>query len=269
MVMVKKFTFLGFKGDMSTTPMDCKFKVYQISANTVAFFSEKWKKFLGRVTRWEEQDGITWRENIEAYHGGIESYCKFEVSTGSITPVREEIVSVTWGKYQAPSSVNPIVVGRKERINGLSTPMTSTFSFEYTVQKTHETNWEHAWGVTAGISYSSTAAVEFGFASATATMMVSAEVNYNGKIGGNSGETKVMKLMQKDTAIIAPGKKVTIMFQVIKVDNAEIPFTATIKRTSEEGTVYITEKGTWKGVVVLNSYVITKQEDIKNPLLVQ
>ncbi|XP_066929741.1 uncharacterized protein [Clytia hemisphaerica] len=260
---------LGWSSDPKF-PKDCQFKVYQVKANTVAFYSEKWKDFLGRKYRWEammgDQDS---RQNIEAVWSGIESEAVFTVSTGSVTPVKEEIVSIKWGDYVGPSSVSPTIVSTKIRRNGGSKDLTDEFGFEDTIVKTQETNWEHAWGITAGISYTSSASVNVGIVEASASLTVSAEVNYNGKKGGNHGKTTSFKIHDKTTVTIPAGKYVTINYKVTKINDAKIPFVATIKRSSEKGIQMITQKGTWKGVMVVDSYIEVEERPLSNPLKVQ
>jgi len=251
-------------------PKDCQFKVYQVKGNTVAFYSEKWKMFLGRIYRWERMWGDDdSRENIEAVTSGIESATKFTVSTGSVTPVKEEIVSMQWGNYVGPSSVSPTLVSTRVRKNGGSKAITDVFGFEKSIKRTQETNWEHAWGITAGISYTSSASVNVGVAEASTSLTVSAEVNYNGKKGGNQGKTTTFKVHDKTTVIIPAGKYVTVKYKVTIINDAKIPFVATIKRTSEAGIQIITQKGTWKGVMVVDSFIEVEERPLSNPLKVQ
>jgi len=244
---------------------DCKFKVYKISNNQVAFYSEKWRRFLSRVYRYEPMWGNSdSRQNIEARYGGISNGAKFTVSTGSITPVREEIVSIKWGKFEGPSTVSPTLVSKRERRNGGSKAITDEFSFEKSIETTQQTNWEHAWGVTAGVSYTASASVNVGVVSGSSSLTLSAEVNYNGKKGGNMGKKKIIKVHEKTTVTIPPGKHCTIKFMVTVVENAKIPFEATIKRSSEKGVQYITQKGTWKGVMVVDSFISVEERALND-----
>ena len=86
-------------------------------------------------------------------------------------------------------------------------------------------------------------------------MTLSAEVRYDGTKGGNKGEIKTTTFTDQTTVTIPPHKWVTVSFMVKKVDNAEIPFTATIKRTSEVGVSRTTQTGVWKGVMIFDSYI--------------
>eukprot|EP00111_Clytia_hemisphaerica_P015783 TCONS_00046602-protein len=128
---------------------------------------------------------------------------------------------------------------------------------------------EHAWGITAGISYTSSASVNVGVAEASTSLTVSAEVNYNGKKGGNQGKTTSFKVHDTTTVTIPAGKYATVKFKVTIINDAKIPFVATIKRTSEAGIQIITQKGTWNGVMVVDSFIEVQERPLSNPLKVQ
>ena len=117
--------------------------------------------------------------------------------------------------------------------------------------------------MTTGVSFTSTAGFDIGIASGSTSITISAELRYDGKKGGNEGVTQSTKFSDRTTVTIPPGKKATAKLMVRKIENAEIPFTATIRRKVggiPRGT--FTEKGTWKGVMVVNSFVRIDEEAI-------
>ena len=230
----------------STRDKHCIFRVFDVNGK-VSLRADN-GKFVSRIYRGDQN-------NMEAAKGSADIYTQLIVETGSITPVKEVIESISWGTYTAPVDINPTVIGSLQQRNGGSRDLVKNFVFEKTIQTTQVTNWEHSWGVTAGISYTATAGINVGVASGSTSLTLSAEVRYDGKKGGNKGETKTTKFSDKTTVTIPPKKWVTVNFMVKKVNNAEVPFTATIKRTSEVGVSRITQKGVWRGIMVLDSYI--------------
>jgi len=84
---------------------------------------------------------------------GVDVFCEFSVENGSIVPIREDIESVSWGKYEVPSDVKPTVLGMfLERNDGWKC-ITKKVAFEKTVEATQETNWDNNWGITKSDSY--------------------------------------------------------------------------------------------------------------------
>jgi len=103
------------------------------------------KNFLSRIYRGQQ--------SIEAAKEGVDVFCEFSVENGSIVPIREDIESVSWGKYEVPSDVKPTVLGMfLERNDGWKC-ITKKVAFEKTVEATQETNWDNNWGITKSDSY--------------------------------------------------------------------------------------------------------------------
>ena len=94
------------------------------------------------------------------------------------------------------------------------------------------------------------------------SLEVSLELNYNGKKAGNEGNSKTKTISETTRVTVPSGKKVTATLMVSMVENANIPFTATIRRTSELGVQEFTERGTWKGVVQFDSNVLIREYDV-------
>ena len=60
---------------------------------------------------------------------------------------------------------------------------------------------------------------------------------------------------EKTTVTCPAGKYMKNMLKVTILKNAEVPFTATIKRTSELGVERFHQKGTWKGIMVADPFI--------------
>ena len=224
----------------------CRFRVYQSAGKVVLQANNN--AFLSRIHRGNQQ-------NIEAAKYGIDEPSKFIVETGSRFRVTEEIESISWGTFNPPAALSPTVIGTHVQKNGGSKNIVKKFTFEKTMESSQTTNWEHSWGLSTGISYTAEAGVNVGVASGKTSLTLSAEVRYDGKKGGNEGKKKILKFSDETTVIIPPQKWVTVKFMVKKVDNAEVPFTATIRRKSEVGESIIKEEGVWRGIMVLDSYI--------------
>ena len=231
----------------------CKFRVYEAGGKVV--FRADSHRFLSRM----ERNGV---QNIEAGKFAIDEASRFTVETGSLTPVKEEIESISWGTFKSPTDITPTAIGTYSHRNGGSNNVEKKFAFDRTITTTQTTNWEHSWGVTTGISYTATASVDIGLASGSTSLTLNADVRYDGKKGGNQGTTNTLKFSEQTTVIVPPKKWVTVKMMVKKVDNAEIPFTATIRRTSEIGVTRIIQKGVWRGVMVLDSYIDIQERDL-------
>ena len=227
----------------------CKFKVIEEEGKVI--FQADNGKFLSRMSRNGQFAWDPYIEDIEAAKGGIDKHCRFIVETGSLTPVTEEIIDIAWGEFTNPENLNTTVLDTKEAINRTSNDLKKTVSFVSTVEKSQSTSWENSWGLTVGTSASAT--VTGGVASGTFT--ISAEVRYDGKEGSSKTTTETVELTDTTEVTVPPYSKTTIKFMAAQMNNAEIPFTATIKRTSELEETEIKQKGTWKGVMVVNSWI--------------
>ena len=93
------------------------------------------------------------------------------------------------------------------------------------------------------------------------SLEVSLELNYNGKKAGNEGNSKTKTISETTRVTVPSGKRVTANLMVRMVRNAEIPFTALIRRTSELGAQHFLERGTWKGVIQFTSDLIIQEYD--------
>jgi hypothetical protein len=194
---------------------------------------------------------------VEAAKAGIDESCRFVVETGSITPVKEQIMSVTMGGLSNPQKMRPTIAATRSVSNRAKSDVTKTVTMEWSQTKTQETNWEHGWGVTSGLKLSSSFGIK-GIGSVDAE--VSLEINFNGKKGGNAGKSETTTFTESTTLIVPPDTKMTTQLIVQKDDAAEVPFTAVIRRTSELGQQEWEERGIWKGVMVLKTMLEVTEE---------
>ena len=212
----------------------------------------------GRYLSWVTRDG---RYNIEAAKLGIDKFSKFDVETGSVAPVREKIISITWGTPKKEKLPKPTVLVSKTLTNSGSETAETDVSLEWSLVKSSETYWEHGWGITAGIKFTQQFGLSaVGFSSA---LEVSLEVNYNGKKGGNKGTAETLKITQNTHVRIPSGKRVAVNLVAYLIKDAEVPFTATIERWTEDfGATKFKQRGTWKGVLQFNDHVEILEENL-------
>ena len=230
----------------------CTFQAFEVDGKLVL---KNWvnQRYLSRINRDQPY--------IEAAKYGIDEHCKFIVESGAILPVREEIIGLRWGNANNIRDLQPSIVRSKTVNNEGSETAEMDITMEWSFTEHSETMWEHGWGITMGISYTH----EFrpfpgiGFGS---SVEFNLELNYNGKKGGNRGRSKTTQISETTRVRIPPGKKVTAFLVVQKKDDAEVPFEATIRRTSEIGTFTFTERGTWKGVMKFDSHVTIEESDL-------
>lgn len=267
----------------------CKFIIEKVGENTIYLKSAKTNKYL---TLWGPHDiraekskpdqyclftvhedggklilqgdnglflgvhGSSLMSEIESRKGGIDEWTRFIVETGSITPVKEEILSVSFGKTNDMKYMKPLTAAVRSVSNRSSKDVSKTVSLEWAHTASQQTSWEHGWGVTAGFTYKSSAGI-VGIASAS--FEFSLEINTHGTYAGNRGTSETITLTETQPLTVAPGTQVTAELLVSKIDGAELPFTAKIRRTSEVGTVEFEERGTWKGVLVWKTWLDVKE----------
>ena len=194
---------------------------------------------------------------VEAGKRGIDESCRFVVETGSVTPVSEQIMSVTMGELSNPQKMRPSIAATRSVSNRAKRDVTKTVALEWSHTKTQETNWERGWGITTGLKLSSSFGIK-GLGSVDAE--VSLEINANGKKGGNAGTSTTTTFTETTTLNVAPNTKMTTQLIVQKDEAAEIPFTAIIRRTSELGQQEFEERGVWRGVMVFKTMLEVTEE---------
>ncbi|XP_051952818.1 natterin-2-like [Xyrauchen texanus] len=217
----------------------CEFSVF--TRNGKVIFRADNGLFLSRYDRGNQ--------NIEAVKEGVDEYCEFALSIGDIISPMFEIVKIDFGKIPDLSD-KPSVVKTDYYINESSVNQSHTFKLNWTDTVTETTTWTHTWGV------SSTVSSDFKLLSVEVT------ISYSGQYSTSSSKEKSISMSEETTITIPPKTKITVKLMVNKDDDAEIPFTATIKKTKANGEVKMfTENGTWRGVAYEN--VSLKIEEAK------
>jgi len=232
----------------------CNFKVHKVDGKLVLQNTAN-GKFLARYCCVEGKNAM----RADRQH--IDTFTKFLVESGSILPVTEEIIDVTWGSTNDfVNNMRPKIVASDTGTNWGSEPLQQDLSVSWALTESSETSWEHGWGITAGIKFTKNfSPIPIGFGS---SLELSLELNYNGKKAGNEGRSTTTTISKTSHVTIPPGKKVTASLMINLVENAEVPFTARIRRTCEGVTQEFTERGTWRGVVQFDSNIVITESDL-------
>ena len=236
--------------DKISPDTDCNFEVYEFEGKLVLRHPVT-QKFLNSMKPIPQVPFFL----VFASDGVCES-CRFEIETAAILPVKEEITSLTWGELDL-GNLTPKLAASKTVVNSGSETAQETVSVKWSYTESSETVWEVGWGVTTGVSFTQSINAILEEESFTFSL----EVNFNGKKGGNYGESKTMEISESTTVKIPAGKKVTVNLMVNIKEDSVVPYEAEIRRTSEIGTQEFTERGIWKGVMKFDSYLTIEESD--------
>ena len=194
---------------------------------------------------------------IQASKYGIDQTAQFTVETGSMIPVKEDIIGLTFGALNESDlslGINPTIVQSETVLNNGSETAETELKIEWSFVESSSTSWEENWGITGGLSFDASVKI----------LNIDVDLNfaYSTKTTENIGKTQTRLISRTTKVKIPSGKRVTAHLIVDILDEAVIPFEAKIRRTSEHGTQYFTEKGTWKGVLAFKSHVIIEETDV-------
>jgi len=191
---------------------------------------------------------------------GICSACKFRVEIGSLNPFFIEIVDIAWGEPMGDIVENPSVLATDQQNNWSDQIITNTFSISYTDTTVDTTTWKNSWGFEFGTSLET----EVKFFKTGVKFTVSSTIKYSGEVGGSTSETSSTKY-DKSAQYPCPGKHRCIFKLVGRhLNNAAIPFTATVRKTDGFQTETWTEEGIWEGVKVYDTYTEYNTEELGN-----
>lgn len=112
----------------------CKFRVF--GAGDKVILKADNGCFLSRIYR----DG---QQNIEAAKEAADEFTKLIVETGSVVPVKEEIVSITWRNVKVDAKVSPTVIGTQTIRNAGNENIEKEFTFEKDLETHQETTWNN------------------------------------------------------------------------------------------------------------------------------
>lgn len=169
-----------------------------------------------------------------------------------------EIVSIEWGDVSEDIVENPSVLSRDQQDNWSDETVSNTYHISYTDQTVETTTWSNTWGFEFSTSIKSSFKV-FGTG---IEITVSAKTSYSGTTGGSSQVTESTSY-DKSSTYPCPGKH-RCFFNLIgrHMNNQQVPFTATVRKTDGINTKTWKENGVWEGVKVYDTYTEFCTEDL-------
>lgn len=181
---------------------------------------------------------------------GICANCRFKLTNGAITDLRIRIINLDWGDPEDTLSSSPDQVDEDTNINHSETTTETTLSVSYEQTKTDTTIWEHAWGFELQVSSEAHVDIPFfGGGSLTTT----ATASYNGKYGTENSVSDTVSTENSRTVKCPPKTICTLKFVAYKLNNYDIPFTALVERSQDDGPpIQWEEVGLWRGVQAFN-----------------
>lgn len=215
-----------------TPDASCQFLV--CSRNGKVIFQGDNGLFLSRIY-WTCPDLHT----LEAVKTDADVYCEFVPDIGDLIGPAFEILSI---KAEEGFSLKKkrITLREKEFVNKSSRAESYTFNLTWEKNVTEVTTWTRAWGLNSVISTETDC-----FDSRLPTTLC-----YDGAQGRISSKEKILSEAETVSVSIPPMKTMTAKLFVIMDEDAEIQFTAEIKKTKANGDIeMLKESGTWKGVV--------------------
>ena len=91
---------------------------------------------------------------IQASKYGIDQTAQFTVETGSMIPVKEDIVGLTFGALNDSDfglGINPTIVQSETVLNNGSETAETELKIEWCFVESSSTSWEENWGITGGL----------------------------------------------------------------------------------------------------------------------
>jgi hypothetical protein len=183
---------------------------------------------------------------------GICPTCRYNLVVGSITDITLKILNVTFKTPEGLEPSKPSQVSETSILNHANEPIDSTLTVDYSYETVDETTWEHNWGGGGEASYGNSNIAQ-----------VKATISYNGKYG-TTNTIKTSESVTDSLTVSCPARtKCYLKYTAEKIDNANVPFTAWVEKSTDTGAMKQSmENGTWTGVTELNFHKIFCTENL-------
>jgi len=181
---------------------------------------------------------------------GICPECRFNLVNGAISDIQIQLVDLTWGDSEEPIPSSPEQVDEDNQNNYSNTTTSTTLTVKFEGTTTDKTIWEHAWGFELSVSAEVDVDIPFiGGGSVTTT----ATASYDGKYGTEHTMSNTQSYQNSKTVECPPMTRCTLKVVASKLDDFDMPFTALVERTQDEGPpLQWEETGIWRGVQAFN-----------------
>jgi len=236
--------------------LEYNIQVLQNDDGTVAFRCEN-GLFLDQSTGELEWNSL---DDYLCTKSGICPTCKFLLECGSIVPIHLEILDIRWGERDGEVMANPSVVATDMSDNWSEQTLMTTLTLDYTSTKSDTTVWQQAWGFEFGVSATVECGIPFVGGGSVTT---SSTVSYDGSEGAEHTVEEEQSFHEEKEFPCPPHSRCIFKLIVRKLDNVDMPFTATVRRNLEDGTLtQWKEEGTWYGVTAFDSWSAFCTEDL-------
>ncbi|XP_078520286.1 uncharacterized protein LOC144785039 [Lissotriton helveticus] len=200
--------------------------------------------FLGRVFHRHHY--------IEPSRLNPDECCRFRLVLGDLLCPAFEITDVDLGSL-SKVKCQPCIVKKETFVNRTEMPQNHVFNLMWEMKAVDTTTWSRAWGMDSKSTFNFT------------LLGIEGTVSYNGTYQKTAPFRRNIREERSSTVNVLPNRRATAHLVVSKQENAEVPFTATVKKVRADGNSIIThENGKWKGLVYDNVTLEVKQEDLKD-----
>ena len=192
---------------------------------------------------------------------GICPHCRYRLVVGAINDIRIRVVDLEWGDPDEAFQSSPSQVAKDSTENHSDTEITTTLRVEHTSSTSDTTVWEQAWGFEYSVEWSGSVGIP-GVIGGTTT--ATATASYNGKYGTENTVTSSETFEQTKTVVCPARTRCVLKYVASKLDNYDMPFTATVERSQDEGApIQWEEEGVWRGVQAFDFKTIYCTESLE------
>jgi len=191
---------------------------------------------------------------------GICDKCLFQTEIGALHDYFINILAVEWLDPEGDIVKEPTTLASDVTDNYSDVPITNTFAVSYTDTTTDTTSWSRKWGY----SYSTKVSVKVGFGDNGVRFSTSSTLTYSGTEGGGQSVTD-STTYTKSSRMRCPAKTRCILeLAGRQLDNAAIPFIATVSKSDGFKNETWQEPGVWYGVKVYDTHTIFRTEPLED-----
>jgi len=193
---------------------------------------------------------VNFNKTVTLVSRGICTSCKFFPEIGSLNPFFIEILDIEWGDFSHDIVQNPSVLTTDVQDNWSNVEISNTFQISFTDTTVDTTTWERSWG----FEFSTTLTTTFSIGIVSASVEITATTKYDGKKGGSNAVTDSTTYDKSATYPCPPKHRCEFKLMGRRLNDAAIPFTATVQKTDGSKVKTWKENGVWKGVKVYDTY---------------
>ncbi|KAM4019170.1 uncharacterized protein ACNLHF_028513 [Anomaloglossus baeobatrachus] len=191
-------------------------------------------------------------DTIEVGRSSMDDCCRFRLGMGDMYAPAFDFSDVELHDI-SKIVCRPYVLKKETYVNKTDDVQSHEFNFSWEIRTPEITQWESTWGIDSNLS---TTFSVLGF---------EGTITYNGSFQKIATVNRSIVERRNVTIDVPQRGKVTAQLVVSKMENASIPFIASIRKSKVTGeAIYFEEKGVWKGLVYDSVTLEVKQESERN-----